>query len=555
MRKAMPTIHLPARAPASRDGSGSKEMQIAGRLRLLLAMAGFSAVFLEEPGSAGFDPLLGPAFAAYVVFSGVASVAAEWGSVTRIQRLLLWADCAWIALVLALSGGVHSVFFAYFVFPVLVASLRSGFEEGTRMTLCAAALFMAAAAAAGLGGELPLLLFRATFLLALGYLLARFGGHKCQLQRRLELLHGLTPLANPHLGVDRTITAMLGKTRLFFGAERCVAVACVGGRFTLRAVGPDSGLAVAAEPVGAPLAACLLAGGRDATLLYRRPRSRLPEALARRLADWIGTQHDPALEHAAELLGAGSFIAAPLALRNGYGRVFVVRADRGLHRADAMFLAHVAAQALPLVENMALLDRIASNAASDERKRFALNLHDTAVQPYIGLSLGLAALRRKAGAGNPLADDLERLAGMADSVIAELRTFAGSVRGVAAPPEPLCLAALQRQAEQVERCYGVRVLFEVEGRLALGDRIAAEVVQIVREGLTNICRHTSARNGRVRMRCDEALLRIEIDNDSDDGVLPFLPRSISERAAALGGRTFVRRGGSGSTEVCVEIPL
>ena len=554
MTEAMATLHLFAGEPVSRDGSGSKEMQIAARLRLLLAVAGFAAAVLEEPGRGGFE-LLGPAFAAYVLFSGVSSVAGEWGIFPRAQRLLLWTDCAWIALVVALSGGVHSVYFAYFVFPILVAALRSGFNEGARVTLIAASLFTLAAAAAGLGGELPLLLFRTTCLLALGYLLARFGGHKCQLQRRLELLHGLTPLAHPQLGIDRTITAMLGKTRVFFGAERCVAVACVGGRFTLRAVGPDSALAVPAEPVDAPLAARLLAGGRDATLLYRRPLPWLPAALVRRMACWVGAQHDAGLEQAAELLGAASFIAAPLALRNGYGRVFVVRADRNLHRADALFLAHVAAQALPLVENMALLDRIASNAASDERKRFALDLHDTAVQPYIGLSLGLAALRRKAGAGSPLADDLERLSTMADSVIAELRSFAGSVRGAAAPPEPLCLAALRRQAEQVERCYGVRVLLDVEGRLALGDRIGAEVVQIVREGLSNICRHTSARNGRVRMRCGETLLRIEIDNDSDDGVLPFLPRSITERAAALGGRTFVRRGGSGSTEVCVEIPL
>ena len=130
------------------------------------------------------------------------------------------------------------------------------------------------------------------------------------------------------------------------------------------------------------------------------------------------------------------------------------------------------------------------------------------------------------------------------------------MRGEAGASEPLCLSALRRQAEQVERCYGVRVTVDVEGRLALGDRISAEVLQIVREGLSNICRHTAASSSMVRMRCDDAMLRIEINNDNGGAMaMPFTPRSISERAAALGGRAYVKQGAVNSTAVCVEIPI
>lgn len=544
----MPTIFLTERATDLRDASG-KEPQIAGRIRLLLAVAGFSAVFLEARSATLFHPQLGPAFGGYVLFSCIAYLAGEWRLRTRLQRHLLWADCAWIAVVVALSGGADSVFFAYFMFPVLVASLRSGFSEGALVTLFAVLSFLLASGAVGNAGSVPLLLFRATCLLALGYLIARLGGDRCQLQRRLELLHGLAPLANPCLGVDRTITAMLSRTRSFFDAERCVTVVAIGGRFLLRSVGRDGALAAPAEPIDPGIAAQLLAGGRDATLLFKGSWRALPA--------WLRPPREEALEQAAELLGAGSFVAAPLSLRGGYGRVFVVRPDRELTRADAAFLAHVANHAVPLVENMALLDQIASNAASDERRRCALDLHDTAVQPYIGLSLGLAAVRRKAGTASPLADDLERLAAMADDVIVELRSFAGSMRATPVGREPLCLSALRRQADHVERCYGVRVRLDVDEKLVLGDRMLAEVVQIVREGLSNMCRHTRARCGHVRMHCEEAMLRIEIDNDADQAgtVLPFMPRSISERAAALGGRTYVRHGGAGRTAVCVDIPL
>ena len=96
----------------------------------------------------------------------------------------------------------------------------------------------------------------------------------------------------------------------------------------------------------------------------------------------------------------------------------------------------------------------------------------------------------------------------------------------------------------------------MEGRGGFGDRLTAEVLQIVREGLSNICRHTSARRGAVLLRCSERFLLIEINNESCGKAPPtFLPRSISARAAALGGTASVRQGPHGSTVVCVEIPV
>jgi signal transduction histidine kinase len=78
----------------------------------------------------------------------------------------------------------------------------------------------------------------------------------------------------------------------------------------------------------------------------------------------------------------------------------------------------------------------------------------------------------------------------------------------------------------------------------------------VREGLSNICRHTAARRGSVTLRCSGGLLHIEIINDNGGRQPPdFMPRSISERAAALGGTAFVRQGTIDNTAVCVEIPV
>lgn len=527
-----------------------KDTRIAGRIRLALALAGLMTVFLEDSNLTLANSYSQLIFFGYVLFAFVVCMAGEWGRPFALNKSILNIDCFWYAAIVYQTGGSDSFFFVYFLVPVFVASLGGGFEQGARMALLATLLFTMASLAAG-HPQFALLLFRSGVLLALGYLTARLGENKCQLQRRMELLHGLTQVSNFHFGFDRTVTAMLERTRSYFNAERCVTVICVDGHYYMRSVAADSPLIVPAEILDHQLARTLLAGAQDAILLYRSGwRGRLDALWPRR------HRTEEHFDRVAELLGADSFIGAPAVLRSGFGRVFVVRAKACFDRADAMFLSHVVAQSVPVAENMALLDRIASNAASNERKKFALNLHDCAVQPYIGLTMGLAALRKKAGATHPLAEDLDRLLQMAEGVIAELRAFAGKVRGVPSSAEPLCLRELRRQAEQMERCFGIQVSVQAEGRLAFGDRICAEVVQIVREGLSNICRHTNARHGVIQLRCDEALLRIEIDNDNAGmTVLPFVPRSISERASALGGRAYVKQGAVDNTAVCVEIPI
>jgi signal transduction histidine kinase len=96
----------------------------------------------------------------------------------------------------------------------------------------------------------------------------------------------------------------------------------------------------------------------------------------------------------------------------------------------------------------------------------------------------------------------------------------------------------------------------MEGELKVSDRLIAEVVQVVREGLSNICKHTVAQRGSVKLRCAHGWLKIQIENEgTGTPAADFIPRSITERAAALGGRTQVNSGPDGGTSVYVEIPV
>jgi signal transduction histidine kinase len=94
----------------------------------------------------------------------------------------------------------------------------------------------------------------------------------------------------------------------------------------------------------------------------------------------------------------------------------------------------------------------------------------------------------------------------------------------------------------------------MEGELAMSDRLAAELFQIVNEGMSNIRKHTSARHGLVRIKCANGWVNIRIENECTGAqVGGFMPRSIAERADALGGKVRVEQGGGGTTAVHIEI--
>ena len=100
---------------------------------------------------------------------------------------------------------------------------------------------------------------------------------------------------------------------------------------------------------------------------------------------------------------------------------------------------------------------------------------------------------------------------------------------------------------------GIEVAVDVNEPLPAGERLATEASHIVAEGLSNIRKHTAAARARVRLETAGERLVLRIENDSEAGPM-FRPRTISERAEALGGRAEVLRDDH-HTSVVVEIPL
>ena len=209
-----------------------------------------------------------------------------------------------------------------------------------------------------------------------------------------------------------------------------------------------------------------------------------------------------------------------------------------------------------MIENIMLLDGLASDAAFRERQKIARDLHDSTIQPYIGLRHGIAAVRQSVQAEHPAAAELDTLLDMTSQVITDMRAFAKTVRQGAARQEAELLVALRRQANQVRQFYGIAIEVRAAPDLAVSDRLAAEVFQIINEGMSNIRKHTRARSGTIDLSNVDGQLCIRIENPTPDGpTAPFLPGSIAERTAALGGTIEIDHAAPGATAVCIAIPV
>ncbi|HSH80624.1 MAG TPA: histidine kinase, partial [Herpetosiphonaceae bacterium] len=296
-------------------------------------------------------------------------------------------------------------------------------------------------------------------------------------------------------------------------------------------------------------------------VVYNSPRRRWwPFGLRFHAYDVVSGERsdegEPESAALAETLDAPCFATVPVRLRNETrGRLFLT-ACRPFDHGDPAFILQVIEHVAPVIENIRLVDRLASDAADEARQRIARDLHDSVIQPYIGLQIGLAACRQKLAAGNGNVEgDLERLLALTNEGIAELR---GYVRGLKSggAREASLIPAVRRFAARFGEATSIDVRVDAADNLQVNDRLAAEVFQLIAEGLSNIRRHTTSCKAAVELSTTDHRLCVRVENDLANGhpSPPFTPRSITERAAALGGHARVEQKAD-ATAVVVEIPL
>jgi signal transduction histidine kinase len=545
-------------------GLESVDDRMISLMRLILALSALLITYIDplEP-----DRLVVVTYGSLLIYSVYGAIL-YYLSLRGGPRLPLsishWIDVGCFLVLIALSSGTNSIFFFFFFFAILVASFRLGFKAGLRVTIISTFFFTLlgyATAPPESHFELNRFLLRPIYLLVLGYMIAYWGGREIKLKRRLNLLKEINLLANPSFGVSETIDALLKRLRAYFQADDCWLVIS-----DVRADGPrlfrlsqsPAFDAVAGESLPPKLAQSLLAPAADVGILYQRTRREKIYAvdLKRKIEcsrDWKAVSRSLAAQFEMT-----AFISVPMQYRKkDIGRIFLVAQSGVFESSDLEFLMQVAEQAMPVVQNIRLLDRLAKNAAEHERQRLARDIHDSVIQRYIGLQYKVAAIRNKLAQGANVSADVDHLFAMTVNEVKDLRGFAQGLKE--SDLREGFLPAVRRFASQFSDNYNLEVAVVSEDEIIIEDRLAAELIQIVQEGLSNIRKHTNATTSRISVQRVNGSVALTIENNrtriDQRTTRPFTPRSIAERAHELGGEVSVTCGPDDRTVVKIQIPL
>jgi len=195
----------------------------------------------------------------------------------------------------------------------------------------------------------------------------------------------------------------------------------------------------------------------------------------------------------------------------------------------------------------------------EERERIAKELHDGIIQSLFAVGMNLQSTALMAVSPETAAR-VEKAVDELDRVIRDLRNYIFGLRpGILADRQ--LNQALEAIGEEVGSTLQIPIAVEVDGEVsaALSSR-SHEIVQLTREALSNVSRHSRAKHAAVRLarRGTSAILMIE-----DDGI-GFDPRGTSsgsgmrnmrERAAAIGGKLRITSVDGKGTKLRFTFPV
>lgn len=207
-------------------------------------------------------------------------------------------------------------------------------------------------------------------------------------------------------------------------------------------------------------------------------------------------------------------------------------------------------------------------AREAERERIAADFHDGPLQGFISVQMRLEIVRKMLERNHDAGmEELRQLREICNSQVTEVRTFVRNMRPVEVDGAGLA-TALRATVGFFQKDSGIPATFQVDPG-AMHDDIEAstDIVQIVRESLNNVWKHSGASRVAVSVARRNGSLQIEVEDDGmgfafagsfDLDELEMLrmgPQSIQRRVRSLDGSlVLTSRPGQGS-QLRIALPL
>lgn len=369
---------------------------------------------------------------------------------------------------------------------------------------------------------------------------------------RLAALDNATRAIAGELDLDRVLQLMVDSVReLIESRYAALGIVDPNGRierFITSGISPDARARIGAPPRGHGLLGTIIREGRSL---------RIPDIAAH--ADTYGfPAHHPPMH---------SFLGVPVQVGGRPIGNFYLTEKLGAGEFDAgdqELVETFALHAGIAIQNARLHQRVQELAIVDERVRISRDLHDGIIQGIYAVGLSLEDVpdlmsEDRSEAVNRVDRAIDRL----HMTIRDIRTF---IVGLGSSPDASLASALEGVVAEMPT-EGTMTLelnildaAEIDGRLS--EDATHELLQIAREALSNIARHSQARRASLSLALDgpNAVLTVEDDGRGFDRGRPAGPghfglANLRDRAAAVGGQLEIESEPGNGTRIIVRLPL
>jgi signal transduction histidine kinase len=216
------------------------------------------------------------------------------------------------------------------------------------------------------------------------------------------------------------------------------------------------------------------------------------------------------------------------------------------------------------IQNARLHQDLQQLAVVDERLRISRDLHDGIIQSIYAVSLSLEDVPELIEDNAPEA--IERIDGAIDRLhmtIGDMRTF---IVGLGPEAGAGLRLTLETMAGELLAGSSTNLRLNLSGAAALDGRLSPEagheLVQIAREALSNVARHSGAGRAALSLSIDGDMAELRIE-DNGKGFDPgqrfgsghFGLANLRDRAAAVGGTLTIDSGAGKGTRIIVRLPI
>jgi signal transduction histidine kinase len=215
-------------------------------------------------------------------------------------------------------------------------------------------------------------------------------------------------------------------------------------------------------------------------------------------------------------------------------------------------------------EQLQTLSRRLIGAQETERQRIARELHDDIGQALSAVKMNLQSLRRSAGA-SAIAPQIQESIESVDQALRRVRDLSVTLRPSLLDDLGLVPALrwfLDRQAQR----GGFQCRFEADDSIEPPSEVQTACFRIAQEALSNVVRHSGARNVDVALRETDGIISLTVTDDGRGFDVKYAVERIGaeaslglmgmrERARLLGGRVTVDSAPRKGTIVRARIPV